>query len=187
MKKKDFKEFSKREERYLREREEREEFQARCDHKLEKKGKMVSTLRPVNGSNELECPVCGARVKFEAASIKDLRDAKELLLNVLHQVKAVEDLNDGILMQIGFVSMFLNRVEDLYDGTRTELTRRSGAGNQSNNDDRYDYSYENFGNYAASNRPMSIYDYEDKKHKNKNKGKGKDKDYDKKKKKKKNW
>lgn len=180
MDKKTIKAFAKREERYVREREEREEFQAKCDHKYVKKGKLQSTLRNIEGSDtELKCTVCGARVNFDAISQKELAEAVDTIRMMLHQVKSVQDItNEDIIAQIGFVGMFLNRAEDLYKGTRKELSRRVDG----RQEDRFDYDYDDFGNYARGHRPMTIDDYAKSQKKKKNKDKDKKKKNNKKKK-----
>lgn len=170
MDKKMVKQFAKVQERRLREMEEREEFQAICDHKVEKKNKVKSTLKPVEGKSYYKCSVCGARVSLDPVSKQDLKEACDTIMTVLQQFKVVQDeLPMKVLQQVGFIGQFIPRLDDLYDDTRQELYKRQCGGNETHSYNDFD----EFGAYAAYAKPLTLGDYA--KHKNKHKGKNKKK------------
>lgn len=159
----------------------RERLQAICDHKIEKKGKEVSQLKP--DGDHYKCRICGTRVDFDVIDKAEIKDAVNTLRRALEQVKTIsDDMNQDIINQIAFVIQFNTRVNELYDDVRETLIEKTNPSSKGYSN----FDNEMYGNYCAGGAgPLIIGDY--KKHKNKNKNKHKNDKHKKNKKKKDKW
>lgn len=144
----------------------RERLQAVCDHKLEKKGKEVSQLKPEG--DHFKCRVCGTRIDFDAIDKAELKEATDTVRRALEQIKTIsDDMNDEIVEQMAFVIQFNTRIESLYEDVRETLIEKTNPSTKG-----YNNNFDNnmYGNYCAGGAgPLIIGDYKKDKHKHKNK------------------
>ena len=161
MDKKLVKKFASYEKERIKKQMEREEFQARCDHKIDKKGRSVAQLK--EGQNgEAICRICGAHLSFDPISQKSIAEAKRTFVSALQQFKILKDDVPGkVLDDIAFAIQVAERLENLYAPIRKELSMK----NEGYVDDVVDQ-----GNYYASSNYPLFSEMDKKKHK-KNKDK----------------
>lgn len=181
MKQKLIKDLAKQQKRILKERQQREELQAECDHKIEKKNHNVTALK--EHGDHYKCSICGAVVDFTPIDKKALADAVQLIIRANEQIKVVyDDFNDEIRETIGANTLYLDRLEEIYKPVRKEIDD-SESGVQERYYDN-DGPFTAYGSFATSARgPLLAGDYSKKKNKTKNKNKNKNKEKNKKKKK----
>lgn len=95
-----------------------EELIASCDHKKEKRGEVVSTLRPIgkDGEQLYKCSICNAKVDLSEVSNEEIEASIETIKNVINSIKVVsDDMSDDLLEQLGATILILDKLPKAYD------------------------------------------------------------------------